>query len=121
MLQAAQWTLKGSDRGEVSPLGDVRCDGPSYLGSERDQGLDEDRRLGVDVGAADNLGPLERLVLLGITKGTGLPNARRGTVTLGLTYPGLLPEGHDARHLLLGDLNLPPAIGVLLDAADAKI
>lgn len=36
-----------------------------HLSSEGDQGLDEDGRLGVDVGAADDLRALQRLVILG--------------------------------------------------------
>ena len=35
-----------------------------YLSSQGDEGLDEDGRLGVDVGAPDDLGPLQWLVIL---------------------------------------------------------
>ena len=48
--------------------------------------------------AADDLGTGQRLVLF-----------------------GLVPQGHDAGHLLLRDLNLPAAVGGLLDPAHAKV
>ena len=37
------------------------------------------------------------------------------------TYLCLVPERHDAGHLLLGDLDLPPAVRRLLDATHAKV
>ena len=50
------------------------------------------------MGADDDLGAGERLVRL-----------------------GLVPQRHDAGHLLLGDLDLAPPVRRLLDAAHAKV
>ena len=38
-----------------------------------------------------------------------------------IPHLGLIPEGHDSRHLLLGDLNLPPAIAGLFYPPDAEV
>ena len=54
--------------------------------------------MGVDVCAADNLGTRQRLVLL-----------------------GLVPQSHDAGHLLLSYLDLATSVRRLLDAADTKV
>lgn len=71
---------------------------PSHVGPQVDERLNEDGRLGVDVCTAHDVGPLQRFVL-----------------------EGLLPQGHDAGHLLFGDFDLMPAERVLLDVPDAEI
>ena len=52
--------------------------GPADGGAERDERLDEDRSLSVDVSAADDFGSFQRLVLF-----------------------GALAEGHDAGHFCI--------------------
>lgn len=71
---------------------------PSHVRTETDERLDQDGGLRVHVRAADDVRTLERFVV-----------------------ERLLAQRHDARHLLLRDLDLVPPERVLLDVADAEV
>ncbi len=72
--------------------------------------------------ATHDLGPSQRFVILRRTKDLshcGARLQRRGRQLV--AHLGLVPQCHDPRHLLLGDLDFPSSVGGLLDASDAEI
>jgi len=80
-------------------LGGVYVAGcPTNRGTQLNQSFDQYRRLRIDMGASHNMGSLQGFLIL-----------------------GPLPQRHDARHLRLRDLDLPPSKGALRNALHAKV
>ena len=85
----------------------------SYLCAKAAKCLDKDCSLSIDVGASHYPRLLQWLVFLGLVPAN--------VVQTKLRFLKYKPKGHDARHFLLCNLNLPAAVHVRGDLTHAEV